>query len=170
MTWWGAVMISIVALAIPGTLWLKREGEREWKRHQAQMRREALARALDDVVQMVVKLGEAFSEVSAKFARFGIAMSEQISRAYGVDVVRGDGKSLTVPPHLEGNRIAGAWKDEHLRVDPQPDENGLCPACGSSTYVAKRWGEWACSDSDCVNAHGAGPGGGHRLLGGGVKP
>lgn len=45
----------------------------------------------------------------------------------------------------------------HLaRVFP-PD----CPACGKPVAVSKHWGEWACSDSECVNAHGPGPGGGH---------
>ncbi|MFC5178476.1 hypothetical protein [Nocardioides taihuensis] len=41
-----------------------------------------------------------------------------------------------------------------------------CPECGKPVRVAPRWHEWACSDPDCVKAHGPGPGGGHALFAG----
>lgn len=44
-----------------------------------------------------------------------------------------------------------------------------CPECGVAVVVAETWGEWACADPDCVNAHGDAPGGGHPL-GEAVKP
>lgn len=45
-----------------------------------------------------------------------------------------------------------------------------CPECGKPVAVSKHWQEWACSDPECVKAHGPGPGGGYVLPPGSDQP
>lgn len=48
--------------------------------------------------------------------------------------------------------------EDKWRRGTKPD---TCPKCGQPKLHNKRYNEWACSDPDCVMAHGSGPGGGH---------
>jgi hypothetical protein len=83
MTWWGMALISVVLVALPLTLWLKRAGEEEWARYQARRRREAMARGLERLTASFMTMGDAMAKAGARFARLGTSLSRSLSEVHG---------------------------------------------------------------------------------------
>jgi hypothetical protein len=100
VTWWAWCLIGIIAAGFVATVWLKRAGEEEWRRYQRQQQVKELNRQIEAAFAALVEMGGRFSgAVGTLF----LQLNERMSKSMGV----------VVPPHLEGNRIAGAWVDEH---------------------------------------------------------
>lgn len=101
MTWWAWCLIGIIVAGFVATVWLKRAGEKEWGRYQNVLMWQQLYEAIRQAEWSAAVFVERWGEWSQKLM------------AAITDVALINYNEVAVPPHLEGNRIAGAWIDEH---------------------------------------------------------